>query len=65
MSGVATRIFSAMPTPVVQPAGVPTCITSSRHGFRALPPRRVAFRDELTVVPYEVCTNGVWKKCKR
>ena len=65
MSGVATRILSAMPTPVVQDPSLPSCLTSSRHEFRALPPRHVAFRDELAVVPYEVSTDGVWKKCRR
>ena len=65
MSGVATRILSAMPTPVVQDPSLPSCLTSSRHEFLALPLRRVAFRNELAVVPYEVSTDGVWKKCRR
>ena len=65
VSGVATRIFAAMPTPVVQSACVPTCITSSRRDFKALPPRRVVFQDEIEMATYEVDADGVWKKCRR
>ena len=54
-----------MPTPVVRDPSLISCITSSRHEFRAMPQRRVAFRDELEVKTYEVDTDGVWKKCRR
>ena len=64
-SGVATRIFPAMPPPVVRDYTVPSCITASRHGFRALPPRLVCFELEITVVPSLPDNDKKWRKCKR